>query len=108
MSSGEMNEATTRPQLGIIGAGPTRLLIGNLLGQAGVECIIVERQSRDSIEHRARAGLIEHWVVAFLRRYGLANRLLREGRHTTAVSSPIADSTSASRLPPCTEATPTP
>ncbi len=79
MSHGEMNEAPTRTQVGIIGAGPAGLLIGNLLVQAGIDCIMVERHSRDYLEHRARAGLIEHWVVAFLRRYGLADRLLHEG-----------------------------
>lgn len=79
MSNGEMNNAATRTQVGIVGAGPAGLLIGNLLLQAGVDCIIVEQQSRDYIEHRTRAGLIEHWVVEFLRSYGLADRLLREG-----------------------------
>ena len=79
MPNGKMNHAATRTQVGIIGAGPAGLLIGNLLLQAGVDCILVEQQSRDSIERRARAGLIEHWVVDFLRRYGLADRLLREG-----------------------------
>src|SRR5437588_5430548 len=72
--------ATTRTQVGIVGAGPAGLLIGNLLLQAGVDCIIIERHSRDYIERRARAGLIEHWVVEFLQRYGLADRLLREGK----------------------------
>jgi 2-polyprenyl-6-methoxyphenol hydroxylase-like FAD-dependent oxidoreductase len=74
------NRATARTQVGIIGAGPADLLIGNLLLQAGIDCIIVERHSRDYIERRARAGLIEHWVVEFLQRYRLADRLLREGK----------------------------
>jgi len=80
MPKSRMNNAATRTQVGIIGAGPAGLLIGNLLLQAGIDCIIVEQQSRDYIEHRTRAGLIEHWVVDFLRSYGLADRLLREGR----------------------------
>ena len=79
MSQGEMNETPTRTQVGIIGAGPAGLLIGNLLLQAGIDCLIVEHHSRDYLEHRARAGLIEHWVVAFLQQYGLADRLLHEG-----------------------------
>ncbi|QBD82904.1 4-hydroxybenzoate 3-monooxygenase [Ktedonosporobacter rubrisoli] len=74
-----LENATTQTKVGIIGAGPVGLLIGNLLLQAGIACIIVEQQSRDYIEHRARAGLIEYWVVDYLRRYGLADRLLREG-----------------------------
>jgi p-hydroxybenzoate 3-monooxygenase len=72
--------STTRTQVGIIGAGPAGLLIGNLLLRAGIDCIIVEHHTRDYIEQRARAGLIEHWVVEFLQCYGLAGRLLREGK----------------------------
>ncbi|HET8852787.1 MAG TPA: FAD-dependent monooxygenase, partial [Ktedonobacteraceae bacterium] len=72
--------ATARTHVGIVGAGPAGLLIGNLLLQAGIDCIIVERHSRDYIERRARAGLIEHWVVELLQRYRLADRLLREGK----------------------------
>jgi p-hydroxybenzoate 3-monooxygenase len=79
MTNGKMNNTATRTQVGIIGAGPAGLLIGNLLLQAGIDCIIVEQQSRHSIEQRTRAGMIEHWVVDFLRNYGLADRLLREG-----------------------------
>jgi p-hydroxybenzoate 3-monooxygenase len=79
MSNGKRNLAATRTQVGIIGAGPAGLLIGNLLLQAGIDCIIVEHQSREYVEHRTRAGMIEHWVGDFLRSHGLADRLLREG-----------------------------
>jgi p-hydroxybenzoate 3-monooxygenase len=79
MPNGKMNNAATRTRVGIIGAGPAGLLIGNLLLQAGVDCIIVEQQSRNYIEHRTRAGMIEHWVGDFLRSYALADRLLCEG-----------------------------
>jgi len=79
MPQSRMMSVTTRTQVGIVGAGPAGLLIGNLLLQAGVDCIIVEQQSRNYIEHRTRAGMIEHWVVDFLQSYGLADRLLREG-----------------------------
>lgn len=51
---------------------------------AGIDCIVVERQSRDYIERQARAGLIEPWVVDFLRSHGLADRLLREGALQTS------------------------
>jgi p-hydroxybenzoate 3-monooxygenase len=76
MSNGKRNHAATRTQVGIIGAGPAGLLVGNLLLQAGVDCIIVE--------HRTRAGMIEHWVGDFLRSYGLADRLLSEGMTQTS------------------------
>jgi p-hydroxybenzoate 3-monooxygenase len=79
MSNAKGKHAARRTQVGIVGAGPAGLLIGNLLLQAGIDCIIVEQQSREYIEHRTRAGMIEHWVGDFLRSYGLADRLLREG-----------------------------
>ena len=79
MSNGKMNHAAARTRVGIIGAGPAGLLIGNLLLQAGIDCLIVEHQSRHYVEHRTRAGMIEHWVGDFLRSYGLADRLLGAG-----------------------------
>ncbi|MGK5532568.1 4-hydroxybenzoate 3-monooxygenase [Streptomyces sp. URMC 129] len=68
-----------RTQVGIIGAGPAGLVLANLLGRAGVACRVVERRSREHVEHRPRAGLLEHRVVAALRREGLADRLLADG-----------------------------
>ncbi len=69
----------TRTRVGIVGAGPAGLLIGNLLLQAGIPCLITEQQTRSYVEGRARAGLIEDGVVQCLQRAGLANRLLQEG-----------------------------
>ncbi|WP_059010370.1 4-hydroxybenzoate 3-monooxygenase [Streptomyces specialis] len=69
----------SRTQVGIIGAGPAGLVLANLLTRAGVACRVVERQSREHVEHRPRAGLLEHRVVASLRRSGLAGRLLDDG-----------------------------
>jgi p-hydroxybenzoate 3-monooxygenase len=103
MSNGKGNHVVTRTRVGIIGAGPAGLLIGNLLLQAGIDCIIVEHQSREYVEHRTRAGMIEHWVGDFLRSHGLADRLLREGMTHPAVSSGMINGASASSIPHCTE-----
>ncbi|MGW7410903.1 4-hydroxybenzoate 3-monooxygenase [Streptomyces sp. NPDC054863] len=74
---------TGRVTVGIIGAGPAGLLLGNLLLAAGVDCAVFERRSRAHIEQRARAGLIAHPTVELLKRHGLADRLLADGtRHT--------------------------
>ena len=43
-------------QVAIVGAGPAGLLLGHLLRAAGIDCVIVERQSRDYVESRIRAG----------------------------------------------------
>lgn len=64
----------------IIGAGPGGLVLGNVLLQAGIDCVIVERRSREHIEHHPRAGVIEHRTVSLLERLGLARNLLEQGR----------------------------
>ena len=64
----------------IIGAGPAGLLLANILQQNKIPCIVVEKCSHEEIYRRARAGLIDHKAVSILKQYGLANRLLREGK----------------------------
>ncbi|HEY8987195.1 MAG TPA: FAD-dependent monooxygenase, partial [Streptomyces sp.] len=73
-----MRRITT--QVGIIGAGPAGLVLAHALHRAGIECVVVERGSREEVEQRARAGLLEHRTVDHLRRAGLADRLLAEAR----------------------------
>ncbi|MCC9310640.1 4-hydroxybenzoate 3-monooxygenase [Kitasatospora sp. RB6PN24] len=68
-----------RTRVAIVGAGPAGLVLANVLRQAGIDCLVVERRSRAHVENRARAGLIEHRTVEFLRAHGLAGRLLAEG-----------------------------
>ena len=52
-----------RTQVGIIGAGPAGLMLSHLLHLEGIESIVLENRSRDYIEGRIRAGLIEHWAA---------------------------------------------
>ena len=68
-----------RTQVGIIGAGPAGLMLGRLLHLAGIESIIIENRSRDYIENRIRAGLIEHWAADLLIEVGAGARMQREG-----------------------------
>src|SRR5262245_49114777 len=69
----------TRTQVGIVGAGPAGLVLGHLLAEASIDAVVIEDRSRDYIEHRQRAGVLEHDVVRLLRRVGLAGRLDLEG-----------------------------
>jgi p-hydroxybenzoate 3-monooxygenase len=68
-----------RTQVGIIGAGPAGLALGLLLERAGIECLILEDRSRQHVEGRVRAGLLEHNTVDLLHQLGAAERLDREG-----------------------------
>ena len=68
-----------RTQVGIIGAGPAGLMLARLLHLHGIESIIIENRSRDYIENRIRAGLIEHWATELLTEVGVGGRMQREG-----------------------------
>ncbi|MFC3455749.1 4-hydroxybenzoate 3-monooxygenase [Amycolatopsis speibonae] len=68
-----------RTPVAIVGAGPAGLLLSHLLDLAGVESVIVETRSREYVEARIRAGILEQSTVDLLREAGLAERLDREG-----------------------------
>ena len=67
-----------RTHVGIIGAGPAGLMLARLLHLQGISSIIIENRSRDYIENRIRAGLIEHWAADLLVELGVGERMNRE------------------------------
>ncbi|MGW0041185.1 4-hydroxybenzoate 3-monooxygenase [Rhodococcus sp. NPDC003348] len=66
-------------QVAIIGAGPAGLTLARMLDMQGISSVVVERCSREYIETRTRAGILEQPTVALLRELGVADRLDREG-----------------------------
>lgn len=68
-----------RTQVAIIGSGPSGLLLGHLLRAAGIEAVILERQNRNHVEGRIRAGVLERTTTEIVERLGLAERMNREG-----------------------------
>jgi len=68
-----------RTQVAIIGAGPSGLLLGQLLHKAGIDNIILERQTGDYVLGRIRAGILEQVAVDLMREAGVSERLDREG-----------------------------
>jgi p-hydroxybenzoate 3-monooxygenase len=68
-----------RTQVGIIGAGPAGLMLSHLLHLAGIESVVLERHSREYVEARIRAGVIEHWAADLLVQTGVGERMQREG-----------------------------
>ena len=69
----------TRTRVAIVGAGPAGLVLAHLLAERGVESVVIEKQSRDYIEHRVRAGLLEHGTVQLLKDHGLGQRMTERG-----------------------------
>ena len=68
-----------KTQVAIVGAGPSGLLLGQLLHNAGIETLIIERQTPDYVLGRIRAGVLEQGMVDLLREAGVAARMDREG-----------------------------
>ena len=68
-----------RTQVAIIGAGPSGLLLGQLLSRAGIDNVIIERQSPDYVLGRIRAGVLEQVCVDLLDEAGVGERMHREG-----------------------------
>ncbi len=68
-----------RTQVAIIGAGPAGLLLAHLLQQRGIECVVLEAKSRDYVENRVRAGVLEHQSVDILNAEGVGARMMKEG-----------------------------
>jgi p-hydroxybenzoate 3-monooxygenase len=69
----------SKTDVAIIGAGPSGLMLGHLLTQAGIDCVIVERQSPDYVLGRIRAGVLEQCTLRIMEKLGLNQRLDAEG-----------------------------
>ncbi|MBF3245199.1 NAD(P)-binding protein, partial [Pseudomonas aeruginosa] len=68
-----------KTQVAIIGAGPSGLLLGQLLHKAGIDNVILERQTPDYVLGRIRAGVLEQGMVDLLREAGVDRRMARDG-----------------------------
>jgi len=69
----------TRTQVAIVGAGPSGLLLGQLLHKAGIDAVIVERQSADYVLGRIRAGILEQVTIDLMDEAGVGARMHADG-----------------------------
>src|SRR5215469_18172183 len=74
-----MESTGTRTQVAIIGAGPAGLMLSHLLHLEGIDSIVLEARSRDYIENRVRAGVLEQTTVDLMVQAGVGDRLKHEG-----------------------------
>jgi p-hydroxybenzoate 3-monooxygenase len=68
-----------RVQVAIIGAGPSGLLLGAKLHQAGIDAIVIEQRSAEYVLGRIRAGVLEQGTVDMMDSLGLGARMHAEG-----------------------------
>ncbi|MFI7407317.1 4-hydroxybenzoate 3-monooxygenase [Streptomyces sp. NPDC049627] len=68
-----------RTRVGIVGGGPAGLLLARLLHRAGIDCMVLESRTREYVEQRQRAGMLEQGTVHALHEAGAAERLQAEG-----------------------------
>jgi p-hydroxybenzoate 3-monooxygenase len=68
-----------RTQVGIVGAGPAGLVLSQLLHLQGIESIVLENKSRQHVEERVRAGVLEQGTVDLMVEMGVGERMKREG-----------------------------
>ena len=66
-------------QVGIVGAGPAGLVLSHLLYREGIDSVVIENRSRQYVEERVRAGVLEQGTVDLLSEIGLGARMKREG-----------------------------
>jgi p-hydroxybenzoate 3-monooxygenase len=68
-----------RTQVAIIGGGPSGLMLSQLLHLKGIDTVVLERQSREYVLSRIRAGVLEHGFAALMREAQCGERMDREG-----------------------------
>src|ERR1700689_3792430 len=68
-----------RTQVGIVGAGPAGLVLSHLLYLQGIDSVVIENRSRQYVEERVRAGVLEQGTVDLLTEMGVGERMKTEG-----------------------------
>jgi 2-polyprenyl-6-methoxyphenol hydroxylase-like FAD-dependent oxidoreductase len=79
MEASGFSKPPASTQVGIVGAGPAGLTLAHLLAVGGVDSVVLEARSREYVEQRIRAGVLEQGTVDLLNRAGAGERMTREG-----------------------------
>ena len=70
---------TSRTQVAIVGGGPAGLMLSHLLHLAGIETVVLDNRTVETIENTHRAGILEHDSVRLLVESGVSDRVLTDG-----------------------------
>lgn len=73
-----LNIISLKTSVCILGAGPAGIVIGNILLQNGIDCIVIDKYNREEIYARGRAGAIESTTVQVLKKHHLADTILNK------------------------------
>ena len=76
----EAQITAVRTQVGIIGGGPSGLLLSQLLHLRGIQTVVLEKHTRDYVLGRIRAGVLEHGFAALMNEAQVGERMAREGQ----------------------------
>lgn len=76
-----MNSTTIKTSVCILGSGPAGVVLGNILLQNGIDCIIADKYDRQEIYARGRAGTLESTTIKLLQKHDLADKIIANG-HT--------------------------
>ncbi len=68
-----------KTQVGIIGGGPSGLLLSQLLDLKGIDNVVLEKRSREYVLGRIRAGVLEHGFADLMREAQCGGRMDAEG-----------------------------
>lgn len=79
MLNDKMNTASLKTSVCILGSGPAGIVLGNILGQNGIDCIIADQYDRQEIYARGRAGTLESTTIDLLRKHNLADTIIKNG-----------------------------
>ena len=68
-----------RTQVLIIGGGPSGLLLSQLLSDINIDCLVLEKHTKEHVLSRIRAGVLEEGTIKLLKKAGIFKRIKEEG-----------------------------